>query len=137
MPRMQEPGSPPRPWVLVADRDESVGRALARRFQERGIEARATASGQEALSLASLGTPSLAVVDLRLADMRGVELARRLRALDPEVTVVVTTTDKRPALEVEARRVGIAHYAHKPLDLDRLDAVTSRAIPGSAGGPRG
>ena len=115
-------------WVLVVDQDESVAGSLARRFQERGLTAHATASGKEALRLASLRKPTLAIIDLMLRDMGGVELARRLRELDPELAMVVTTSDRRPALEVEARRVGIVHYAHKPLDLDRLDAVMTRAI---------
>jgi len=116
-------------WVLVVDQDESAAGSLARRFQERGLMAHATASGQEALRLASLRKPTLAIIDLMLRDMMGgVELARRLRELDPELAMVVTTSDRRPALEVEARRVGIVHYAHKPLDLDRLDAVMTRAI---------
>ncbi|MBI2525350.1 MAG: response regulator [Candidatus Rokubacteria bacterium] len=115
-------------WVLVVDRDESAADSLARRFQEQGLPAHATTSGQEALRLASLRKPSLAIIDLTVRGMAGVELARRLRALDPELAMVVTTSDRRPALEVEARRVGIVHYAHKPLDLERLDAVTTRAI---------
>lgn len=115
-------------WVLVVDQDESAAGSLARRFQERGLMAHATASGQEALRLASLRKPTLAIIDLMLKDMDGVELARRLRALDPGLAMVVTTGHRQPALEVEARRVGIVYYAHKPLDLDRLDAVTTRAI---------
>jgi len=115
-------------WVLVVDQDESVAGSLVRRFQERGLTAHATASCKEALRLASLRKPTLAIIDLMLRDMGGVELARRLRELDPELAMVVTTSDRRPALEVEARRVGIVHYAHKPLDLDRLDAVMTRAI---------
>jgi len=121
------------PWILVVDRDESAGESLARRFRGRGLAAYAAASGREALRQAQVRAPTLAIVDVRLHDMAGVELARWLRRYDPETAVVMMTSDLRPVVEVKARQVGIVYYAHKPLDLDRLDAITAQAFAHALG----
>ena len=73
----------------------------------------------------------MVIVDVALADMSGHALVSRLKELDPTLHVLMTTGDYRPELEVRARQIGILHYAQKPTDYGRLEAVVVKAIRGS------
>lgn len=118
--------------VLVADADGAAARALAGRFRHQGFWAYPTTRGAEALTLSRAYPLALAVVDVRLADMPGCELAARLRLVDGRLPVVVTAADSQPESEVAARRAGIVLYAPKPLSMRRLRAVMRKAIDAAA-----
>ena len=60
--------------------------------------------------------------------MSGHALVARLKAIDPNVHVLMTTADYRPEFEVSARQIGILHYAQKPTDHERLEAVVAKAL---------
>jgi DNA-binding NtrC family response regulator len=115
-------------WVLIADRDGPAAHRLVGLVLELGLRAYHTARGDEALRMAEVEPVRLAVIDAVLQDMPGPELALRLRALDPALPVIMTTGDFRPELEVQARRAGVVHYAHKPLDACRLESVLRKAL---------
>jgi len=118
-------------WVLVADRDGSAARLLGDLIRRLGLRAYHTTRGDEALRVAEAQPMRLAIIDVALQDMAGPELARRLRTLDPALPVVMTTGDFRPEVEVQAREAGIVHYAHKPLDDGRLEAVLRKILDGA------
>lgn len=116
------------PVVLVADADETAGRMLAGYFTERGFRASHTALGDDVLSLASAGRLGVVIVDVALDDMSGHVLVARLKELDPGIRILMTTGDFRPELELLARQIGILHYAQKPADYQRLEAIVSKAV---------
>ena len=87
-----------------------------------------TALGQDALDLAHAGRLRAAIVDVTLRDMSGHALVSRLKEIDPRVHVLMTTGDYRPEFEVRARQIGILHYAQKPADPERLEAVVAKAL---------
>jgi len=118
------------PVVVVADADPAAGRRLAGHFSQRGFRAAHTALGEEVLGLAHAGRLGVAIVDVTLQDMSGHALVSRLKEIDPEIHVLMTTGDYRPELELRARQIGILHYAHKPIDYARLEAVVAKAIGG-------
>jgi len=113
-------------WILVADGDEASAHLVAGFLLHARLRAYPTARGLDALRLARRYRLRLAVVDVDLSDMPGCELVRKLRAIEPHLPVVMTTSDYRPTTEVEARQLGIVQYIHKPVDLQRLDLVISR-----------
>jgi len=114
--------------VVVADADREAGVALASYFARHGFRASHTALALEVLSLAREGRVAAVIADVALADMSGHGLAARLKALDPDVHVLMTTADDRPEFEVRARQIGILHYAQKPVDEGRLLAVVAKAV---------
>jgi DNA-binding response OmpR family regulator len=126
-------------WVLVADCDGPAARRLVRLVLQLGLRAYHTARGDEALRMAEVEPVRLAVIDAALQDMAGSELALRLRDLDPTLPMIMTTGDFRPETEVQARRAGVVHYAHKPLDDARLETVlrTILDIPTTGSGRHG
>jgi DNA-binding NtrC family response regulator len=114
--------------VLVVDADDEAGRTLAGHFSRRGFRVSHTALGQDALDLAHAGRLRAAIVDVALRDMSGHALVSRLKEVDPRVHVLMTTGDYRPEFEVRARQIGILHYAPKPADPERLEAVVAKAL---------
>ena len=115
-------------WVLVADADVEAAVHLAGYFSRRGFRAYHTARGEEAVLLAHSHRLLLAVIDVTLLDMSGETLARRLKAIDPELPVLMTSGDYAPELEAAARRVGILYYAHKPADYRLIGGVVDKAL---------
>ena len=116
------------PLVVVADGDETAGELLAEHFARRGFRVSRTSRGEEVLGLAWAGRLGVAIVDVALGDMSGHALVSRLKSIDPGLHVLMTTADFRPEFEVRARQIGILHYAQKPADFGRLEAVVAKAI---------
>jgi len=114
--------------LLVVDADDEAGRVLAAHFTQRGFRVTHTALGQDALDLAHAGRLRAAIVDVALRDMSGHALVARLKEVDPRVQVLMTAGDYRPEFEVRARQIGILHYAQKPTDPERLEAVVAKAL---------
>jgi DNA-binding NtrC family response regulator len=114
--------------VLVADADDESARSLADHFTRRGFRVTHTPLGQEALDLAHAGRIRAAIVDVTLRDMSGHALVTRLKEIDPRVQVLMTAGDYRPEFEVRARQIGILHYAQKPADPERIEAIVAKAL---------
>lgn len=109
--------------VLVVDDDQSFRKTLARAFERRGWEVREASGTHEALELASADTPEHAVVDLKMADGDGIELVRKLIALDPATKIVLLTGFGSIATAVESMRAGAVHYLTKPADVTDILAA--------------
>ncbi len=115
-------------WVLVVDADDDAATHLAGFFSRRGFRTYHTSRGEEAMLLAHSRQLLLAIVDVSLLDMPGEALARRLKDIDPELPVLMTSGDYAPELEAAARRVGILYYAHKPTDHGLIGGVVDKAL---------
>jgi CheY-like chemotaxis protein len=109
-----------------------VERILARRPE---IELNDARTGAEALRLAPTLRPSLILLDLRLPDMAGEDVLRRLRA-DPatrQTPVVVVSAEARPAEADRLLAAGADDFLVKPIDvaafLDVVDRMVARAQP--------
>jgi two-component system, response regulator RegA len=116
-----------QPSILVVDDDARFRERLARAFSDRGYDAVAVGSGEEAVALAKVDSPELAVVDLRMPGMSGLELVRALHAIDDATKVVVLTGYGSIATALEAVRLGATHYLTKPADVDEIIAAFARA----------
>ena len=87
--------------------------------------------GGPALELAREHQPSLVLLDLRLPDMSGEEILRRLRA-EPRtagIPVVVLSADATPGQQQRLLGAGAADYLTKPLDIARLLAIVDGTAP--------
>jgi two-component system response regulator RegA len=106
--------------MLIVDDDETLRQQLKRAFTQRGLEVRAAASAEAALALAREDSPELAVVDLRMPGMGGLELVRELKAIDATTRIVVLTGFGSISNAVEAVRLGALNYLTKPADADEV-----------------
>jgi CheY-like chemotaxis protein len=92
--------------VLVVEDEALVAMIAEEALSSLGFEPQSARNGAEALEQFVAFNPSLAVVDIGLPDMRGDELAMRLRALAPDLPIVVASGYD----EAELR----ARFAHDP-----------------------
>ncbi len=115
------------PSILVVDDDDVFRASLVRAFTRRGFDVRAAADYDQAMASARDDMPELAVVDLRMPGLSGLELVRDLLALDPTTRIVVLTGYGSIATAVEAIRLGAVHYLPKPADVDDLLAAFDKS----------
>lgn len=120
-----------RATVLIVEDDESSRRALRQLLSTCGYRARAFASAEEALSaLNDSSMPPIALIDLDLPGMNGLDLISCLENLDPTVyPILITATDPETLLrQLRGRDVT---YLRKPLDFERLLTILSDQTPAS------
>ncbi|MDB4889658.1 MAG: two-component hybrid sensor and regulator [Gemmatimonadetes bacterium] len=113
--------------ILVIDDDSDLIRTLADILRLHGYSPETAATGWEGLQLAERCSPALAIVDLRLPDMDGVELVAKLHALSERMEVVVLTGNATVDSAIAALRQNSVDYLVKPVQVDRLLAVASVA----------
>lgn len=116
--------------VLIVEDEPVSRRALCALVEARGYHADAAQSGEDALKrMAQNGLPRIALVDLDLPGMNGMEFIRRLEALDPQVFPVLITAAAGDVVDDIRRRFPVAYF-RKPLDFDRLmDLIHDRDEP--------
>jgi len=117
--------------VAIAD-DHSLVRQGLRRYLETadGIEVVGEASnGQELLDLVSESAPEIALVDIRMPEMDGLEAARRMREEHPDVGVIMLSAYDDRQFVVEAVRSGARGYVLKARDAEHL-IQTVRLVAG-------
>ncbi|MFN8644943.1 MAG: response regulator [Candidatus Binatia bacterium] len=124
------------PSLLIVDDDRVLRERLARAFRERGYDVRTAADFEQAVAVATDDPPELALVDLRMPGGSGLDLVRRLRALDETTRVVVLTGYGSIATAIDAVRLGATHYLPKPADVqDIIDAFARGDAPPGAPTP--
>ncbi len=116
--------------VLVVDDDDIFRNRLCRAFTARGWEAIGAADGPTALQLASQSSPDLAVVDLRLPGMGGLDIVQELRRLDETACIIVLTGYGSIATALTATKLGADHYLGKPADVDQILSAWRRIVEG-------
>lgn len=121
--------NPPVPGrILVVEDDRMVRRALV---EWLGISGHVTSEADNAsAALAALDKekPDLVLSDVRMPGLSGLELLEKLRALDPDLPVVLITGHGDVSLAVAAMRLGAHDFITKPYDPDHLAAIIARAL---------
>lgn len=117
-----------QPTILVVEDDHVFRKVLTLALGERGFDVQAAATGAAALDLARTESPEMAVVDLRLPDMSGLDVVRALKAIDGATSIVVLTGYGSIATALEAIRLGATHYLTKPTDADRVLEAFARGL---------
>ena len=113
--------------VLVVDDDSALIRTLSDILRLHGYAPSTASTAREGLELATERAPALAVIDLRLPDMDGMELASRLHELSAMTEVVVLTGNASLESAVAALREHSVDYLLKPVNVEHLLRVASVA----------
>jgi two-component system nitrogen regulation response regulator GlnG len=114
--------------ILVADDEESIRWVLERACAQRGHTVVTVPSGAEALQ-ALRGRPfDLALVDIRMPDVSGLDVLSRAREEGIDTLFIVMTAQNTMANAIEATKRGAYDYLTKPFDLDQVAALIARAL---------
>ncbi len=114
--------------VLVADDDPVARDLLVEVLAREGYRARAAAGGEECVRLAERETFDLALVDLRMPDLDGLAVLKKLAGLTPPVPTVILTAFATIDTAIEAIRVGAYDYLSKPFRIEEIKLVVRRAL---------
>jgi two-component system KDP operon response regulator KdpE len=113
--------------LLVCDDDPHIRRTVGLLLRDAGYQVLATASAGEALDVAAVERPRLAIVDLMLPDHDGVELCRRLREWS-EMPILVLSAIHDEQKKIEALHAGADDYVTKPFGPGELVARVQAAL---------
>jgi CheY-like chemotaxis protein len=91
------------------------------------------ASGREALDIIDSGGLDLAVLDMSMPDMDGIQLLMALSESFPEIPSIVMTGFSSPVMKQELKQAGALTVLEKPLDIDTLEYEITRALAGCSG----
>ncbi|HEV8310373.1 MAG TPA: sigma-54 dependent transcriptional regulator [Methylomirabilota bacterium] len=116
------------PALLVADDDPVARDLLVEVLTREGYRVRAAAGGEECLRLAQAEPFDLALVDLRMPDLDGLAVLKRLAAIQPGVPVLILTAFATIETAIEAIRSGAHDYLSKPFRMEEIKMLVRRAL---------
>jgi len=114
--------------VHIIDDDEGLRESLAFLLRSAALEVRSFDSAKAFLEVLPDATPGCVITDVRMPDMSGIELLRRLKELKIGPPVIVITGHGDIALAVEAMKMGAVDFFEKPFDDDLLLASVRAAL---------
>jgi DNA-binding NtrC family response regulator len=114
--------------ILIVDDEESVRYSFRKLFREPGCEIMEAANGLEALSVIKKDVPDLVLMDIEMPGLNGLEAIQRIKALKPQLPVIIITAFGTSERVIGAMKYGAYEYLEKPFDVARLKAVISEAL---------
>lgn len=125
---MSEAG--PERTALLIDDNEVFRLRLSRALADRGWEVWTAEDGRAGLELARTYSPDLAVVDLRMPGVSGLDTVKELRALDETTCIIMLTGYGSIATALTATKLGASHYLSKPVDADQILSAYQKLTAG-------
>jgi two-component system response regulator AtoC len=116
------------PVLLVADDDAVARDLLVEVLTREGYQVRAASGGQACVRIAETEPVDLALVDLRMADLDGLDVLARLSALQPPVPVLILTAFATVDTAIQAIRAGAYDYLSKPFRIEEIKLAVRRAL---------
>jgi two-component system, NtrC family, response regulator PilR len=114
--------------LLIVDDEQGMRQLLSHVFGRVGHSVRVAGGGARALELLREAPADLVVSDVRMPDMDGVEMLRRLREFLPDAAVVLMTAFATVETAREAFKLGADDFIQKPFDVEELKLIVERAL---------
>jgi len=114
--------------ILVVDDDQVVGKSFERVLTNKGYRVDTALSGREAFEKYAGADFDMVFTDLRMPGQDGLEVARRIKEMNPWLPIVVVTGYGTQAAEEEAKAIGVAEFLQKPLTPSIIEEVAARIM---------
>jgi DNA-binding NtrC family response regulator len=115
------------PRLLIVDDDDQLRQTLERRFRRQGLAVTAAAGGDEALAKAAHNRWDVALLDLNLPGLNGIELMGQLKQRQPELEALLLTAQGSIETAIQAMKKGAYDYLTKPFHLPELEVHIQKA----------
>jgi EAL domain-containing protein (putative c-di-GMP-specific phosphodiesterase class I) len=125
---LPEPDPPARGLVLIVDDESAIRFGVSEALRHRGYEVEAVGDGKEALGRLAARRFEAVLSDISMPGMSGLELLRRVRALDFDLPVVLLTGDPRLETAIEAVDAGALRYLQKPVSIAEIEGALENAV---------
>jgi two-component system nitrogen regulation response regulator NtrX len=117
-----------KPRILVIDDEAAIRDSLRMILEYENYAFLGASSGQEALALVQRDRPDLVLLDIKMPAMDGMEVLRKLRALDETLPVVMISGHGTTSTAVEAIRSGAVDFLDKPLSSERVIVTVENVL---------
>jgi two-component system NtrC family response regulator len=114
--------------ILVVDDEKNYLLVLSAILEEEGYEVLTAQGGHEALEIQKSSDLDLILTDMKMPAMDGIELLENIKALDPDLPVIMMTAHGTIDKAVEAMQKGAYSYILKPFDNERLTIYVKKAV---------
>lgn len=116
------------PLVLIVDDDASVANSTGRLIRSLGMRAEAFFSGEDLLNCGRTAEASCLILDVRMPNIDGLELQRRLNETRPSVPIIFFSAYASKEEEDQALRSGAVAFLRKPVSKDTLLLAIRKAL---------
>lgn len=106
--------------VLIVDDEVEFASTLAERLELRNIQTMVMNNGEDALAFVNHDPPDVAVLDLKMPTLDGLDVLKGIKSINPEVEVIILTGHGSTAAGIEGMKNGAFDYIMKPVDLLEL-----------------
>ncbi len=114
--------------ILIVDDEKSQRDMLAGFLEKEGYTVATAESGHRAIELCENIYFEVALIDLKMPGMDGIELLQKLKQMNPEIQAIMMTAHGSVETAVDAMRLGAYHYVNKPINLDELKLNIKKAL---------
>ncbi|HBG92340.1 MAG: Fis family transcriptional regulator [Nitrospirae bacterium GWF2_44_13] len=114
--------------MLIVDDEEGIRESLSGILEDEGYDILTADSGEEAVRILREASPDLIFLDIWLTGMDGIKTLQEIKAMKPEVPVIMISGHGSIELAVKATQTGAYDFLEKPLSLERVLLVSKRAI---------
>lgn len=125
---MPEPMSEQTHTILIVDDEQNMRVALFEALSRNGHEVAVAENGRMALEMIARQPPDLVITDIKMPGMDGLELLRQVKALRPDLPVVIMTGFATVDTAVEAMKQGAFDYLLKPFPVEVIEETVARVF---------
>jgi DNA-binding NtrC family response regulator len=118
--------------ILIIEDDALVRKTLTSQLAKRGFEVATAETGEDGVRSFAESSPDLVLLDVRLPDIDGLEVLRRIREKNRRAIILVMTAFDDMKTTVEAVKLGAFEYLVKPLNAAELELVIDKAFQARA-----
>ena len=121
-------GKSMKPSILIVDDDDVMRETLSDVLRRSGYEIFLESSGNGSLSVIKKNVIDLILLDMRLPDVDGLEVLKKIKEFDTEILVIIMTAYSDVQNAVSAMKSGAYHYINKPFELDELKLLIEKGL---------
>lgn len=114
--------------LIIVDDERIVRESLRHWFEEEGYIIDTAENGNEALQKFSVNKYDLALIDMKMPGMTGLELLKKVKVIDPGCIAILITAFASVPTAIQALKDGAYDYVTKPIDPDELNNIVKNAL---------
>lgn len=114
--------------ILVIDDEQPIRETLEMYLREKGYEVIISGDGEGGLDAVRREQPEIVILDIRLPGMDGLEVLRRIKAINHDISVIMITAYQDMETIIQAMKLGAYEYVHKPIDVDEFEITIDKVV---------
>jgi DNA-binding NtrC family response regulator len=114
--------------ILVIEDQEDQAELYEVTLKEAGYRVRNAYTGEEGIAEFKANGADVIMLDMTLPEMHGAQVLREIRAISPNIPVIIVTGETHMELRAQCERLGVQEYLSKPPDFNTLLAAIARAL---------